>query len=314
MRVTEFRHERSVLHTEDGHDIHLQVWRPASLATHIIQIVHGLGEHSNRYARFAAAATARGCIVCCHDHRGHGNSNAELGHFADTGGWHAVVNDTHLVNRRIRELHASMPLILLGHSMGSYIAQFYAMHFGAHVNALILSASTLASRVPLSLAFAIAKIESWRLGVRGSSTLLDKLGFGNFNKAFRPARTELDWLSRDDLEVDRYVADPLCGGPYSCGLWLDVIRGLLDISSDNALSRIPADLPILITGGAVDPVGGDKGMTKLLQHFAQTGHQRLTAKIYPDGRHEMLNDINRDEVTADWLAWIAAIGPDKHPG
>ena len=121
-------------------------------------------------------------------------------------------------------------------------------------------------------------------------------------------------MSRDNLEVDRYVADPLCGGPYSCGLWLDVIGGLLDISSDNALSRIPADLPILITGGAADPVGGDKGMTKLLQHYAQTGHHRLTAKIYPDARHELLNDINRDEVTADWLAWIAAIGPDKHPG
>ena len=175
-------------------------------------------------------------------------------------------------------------------------------------DALILSASTLASRVPLSIAYAFAKVESWRLGVRGKSTLLDKLGFGNFNNAFRPARTKRDWLSRDEDEVDLYVADPLCGGPYSCGLWLDLIGGLLEISSDNALSRIPADLPILITGGAADPVGGDKGMTKLLQHYAQTGHQRLTAKIYPEGRHEMLNEINRDEVTRDWLTWIAAIG------
>ena len=314
MRVTEFRHERSVLHVEDGHDIHLQVWRPSRPATHIIQIVHGLGEYSDRYARFAAAATARGCIVCCHDHRGHGESSDELGHFADTDGWHAVVNDLHAVNCQLRESHAGTPLILLGHSMGSYIAQFYAMHFGANVNALILSASTLASRVPLSIAYAIAKIESWRLGVRGRSTLLDKLGFGNFNKAFRPARTELDWLSRDDLEVDRYVADPLCGGPYSCGLWLDLIGGLLDISSDDALSRIPADLPVLITGGAADPVGGDRGMSKLATHFAQTGHQRLDVKIYPNGRHEMLNDINRDEVMRDWLAWIEAVGPNKRPG
>ena len=311
MRVTEFRHERSVLHAEDGHEIHLQMWRPSGPTTHIIQIVHGLGEHSDRYARFAAAATARGCIVCCHDHRGHGHNSDEPGHFTDTDGWHAVVNDLHTVNGRLRESHASMPLVLLGHSMGSYIAQFYVMHFGGNVDAMILSASTLASRVPLSLAYAIAKIERWRLGARGRSALLDKLGFGNFNKAFQPARTEFDWLSRDDLEVDRYVADPLCGGPYSCGLWLDLIGGLLDISSDNAVSRIASDLPILITGGAADPVGGDKGMTKLLLRFAQTGHQRLKAKIYPGGRHEMLNEVNRDEVTRDWLDWVEAIGQKK---
>ncbi len=314
MTVTEFRHERCVLHAEDGHAIHLQMWRPSGPTTHIIQIVHGLGEHSDRYARFAAAATARGCIVCCHDHRGHGSSGGELGHFADTGGWHSVVNDLHIVNRRLRESHAGMPLILLGHSMGSYIAQFYVMHFGGNIDALILSASTLASRVPLSLAYAIAKIESWRLGVRGRSTLLDKLGFGNFNKAFRPARTTLDWLSRDEQEVDRYVADPLCGGPYSCGLWLDLIGGLLEISSDNALSRVSSDLHILITGGSADPVGGDRGMGKLAMHYARTAHQHLKVKIYPDGRHEMLNEINRDEVTRDWIDWIETIQPMRLPG
>ncbi len=314
MSVTEFRHERSVLHAEDGQQIHLQVWRPSDPATHIIQVVHGLGEYADRYSRFAAAATARGCIVACHDHRGHGHNSDEPGHFADSGGWHAVATDTHTVNRRLRESHAGMPLILLGHSMGSYIAQFYAMHFGANFDALILSASAMPSRVPLSLAYAIAKIESWRLGVRGRSTLLDRLGFGNFNKAFRPARTELDWLSRDEQEVDYYVADPLCGGPYSCGLWLDLIGGLLEISSDNALSRVSSDLPILITGGSADPVGGDRGMGKLAMHYAQTGHQRLKVNIYPGGRHEMLNEINRDEVTRDWIDWIETIRPMRLPG
>jgi len=311
MSVTDFHHERSVLNTEDGHKIQLQVWRPSGSATHVIQVVHGLGEYADRYARFAAAATDRGCIVACHDHRGHGAKIGEQWHFADTGGWHAVVSDTHAVNCRLRELHSGMPLVLLGHSMGSYIAQFYAMQYTGNLDALILSASTMAARVPLSLAYACAKVESWRLGVRGKSTLLNKLGFGNFNNAFRPARTERDWLSRDEDEVDLYVADPLCGGPYSCGLWLDLIGGLLEISSDSALSRIPSDLPILITGGAADPVGGDSGMTKLLLHYAQTGHQRLKAMIYPDGRHEMLNEINRDEVTRDWVDWVEAIGQKK---
>ena len=116
----------------------------------------------------------------------------------------------------------------------------------------------------------------------------------------------MDWLSRDEAEVDKYVADSLCGGPYSCGLWQDLIGGLFYVSSDRAVSHIPADLPILITGGESDPVGGDKGMTKLAMHYAQTSHQRLSVKIYPGGRHEMLNEINRDEVTADWLNWVAA--------
>ena len=311
MRVTDSHHERSVLHAEDGHEIRLQIWRPAGPATHVIQVVHGLGEYADRYARFAAAATARGCVVCCHDHRGHGGGSEHLGHFADTDGWRAVVSDMHAVNRRLGEVFADLPLVVLGHSMGSYIAQFYAMHFGGNLNALILSASTSPSRTPLSFAYAIAKIESWRLGVRGKSKLLDKLGFGDFNKAFRPARTERDWLSRDEDEVDRYIADRLCGGPYSCGLWLDIIGGLREISSDNALSRISSELPILISGGGADPVGGDRGMSKLMAHYAQTGHQHLKSKIYPDGRHEMLNDINRDEVTADWLDWIKAVGQKK---
>jgi alpha-beta hydrolase superfamily lysophospholipase len=144
--------------------------------------------------------------------------------------------------------------------------------------------------------------------------MLDRLGFGNFNKPFQPARTELDWLSRDEAEVDKYIEDPLCGGPYTTGLWLDLMAGLMEVGSDAALRRIDAALPILITGGEVDPVGGDKGMTKLLRHYAQTGHQRLRVKIYPDGRHEMLNETNRDEVTRDWLDWILATSRSARSG
>ena len=109
-----------------------------------------------------------------------------------------------------------------------------------------------------------------------------------------------------EKEVDAYVADPLCGGPYTCGLWIDLLGGLFSIGSDHALGRIPGDLPILITGGSDDPVGGERGMTKLAMHYAQTGHSRMTLRLYEGGRHEMLNDTNRDEVTRDWLDWISA--------
>lgn len=299
------QHQQQILAASDGRDIHLQRWEPEGKPSCIIQVLHGLGEHAARYARFAQAATEAGYAVCAHDHRGHGGHDGESGHFADADGWNKIIADCEVVNHSIRDTYDNAPVILLGHSMGSYIAQAFAMRYGDRLSGLILSASTWPSRVQLLPGKLLAKVESWRLGRRGKSALLDQVGFGDFNKPFAPARTEFDWLSREASEVDKYVADPLCGGPYSCALWLDLIGGLFEISSDRAITQIPAELPILITGGESDPVGGDKGMTQLVTHYAQTGHQRIAVKIYADGRHEMLNETNRDEVTADWLKWIA---------
>ena len=302
--MTDVRHQRHSLKAGDDHEIHLQTWEPAGDAGVVIQILHGLGEHGDRYSRFAAAAVERGFAVCVHNHRGHGSETTHLGHFADTGGWHAVVDDSRSVNRFLSERYNDRPIVMLGHSMGSFIAQSYAMNYGNELSGLVLSASTWSSVLLLAIARVLAQIEAWRLGAHLHSGLLHNLGFASHNKTFAPARTEVDWLSKDAAEVDKYIADPLCGGPYSIRLWMDLFGGLQEITSDKALLRIPADLPILITGGEVDPVGGDKGMGKLLQHYAQTGHQRLRAKIYPDGRHEMLNETNRDQVTKDWLEWI----------
>ncbi len=304
MATTE--HEQVVLQATDGHDIRLQVWRPAIAAIGVVQILHGLGEHADRYARFAEAAIARGFIVYCHDHRGHGKYADQYGYFGDSDGWSLVASDANRVHQEISGLHAELPISLIGHSMGSYIAQSFLIRHTPRIAGLILSASTWQSRPLLLLASLLAKVEGWRLGKHRSSALLNRMGYGNFNKPFHPVRTESDWLSRDESEVDKFIADPLCGGPYTAGLWSDLTAGLFEISSDSALRRIDADLPILITGGEVDPVGGDKGMTKLVLHYAQTGHQQIRVKIYADGRHEMLNEINRDEVTEDWLDWIQA--------
>jgi len=298
-------HSQQVLRAPDGHEIHVQVWQPDGDCICVIQIVHGLGEYAARYERFAQAATALGYAVCAHDQRGHGPHAEQLGYVAARSGWQKLIDDTELVNEQIRTEFESMPIVMLGHSMGSYIAQNFAMYHGPRINGLILSGSTWPSRVRVLLGLLIAHIESWRIGPHKTSHLLHYLGFSSFNGPFKPARTELDWLSRDEKEVDKYIADPLCGGPYTCSLWLELARGLIRISADDELLRISSDLPILITGGENDAVGGEKGMGKLALHFAQTGHQRLKVKIYKDGRHEMLNDINRDEVTADWLDWIA---------
>ena len=297
---------REVLKAADEHEIHVQSWLPSRDVTAVIQVLHGLGEHADRYARFAATATHRGYALYVHDHRGHGSRAAQAGYFSDHSGWQCLVEDARRVNLLIRRRHADRVIVLLGHSMGSFLAQTYAMRHGGELSGLILSASTWPSRLQLIPARMLAQLETWRRGRRGTSALLDKLGFGNYNKSFEPARTGFDWLSRDAQEVDKYIADPRCGGPYTCGLWQDLLDGLLELSNEKSLAAIPATLPIMITGGSTDPIGGDTGMSQLAAHYGEAGHQHIKVKIYSGGRHEMLNEINRDQVSRDWLDWIGA--------
>lgn len=293
------------LTTDDNHDIPVFLWEPEAKPTAVIQVFHGLGEHVARYDRFAQAAMKQGYAVCAHNHRGHGPHAEQTGFFAPDKGWELLVTDSHRVFEFLQQRFARLPVVLLGHSMGSFIAQSYAMRFGQELAALVLSGSAWPSRPLLVVSRLLARLLSWRHGLSGESPLLDKLGFGDFNKKFEPGRTELDWLSRDPGEVDAYIHDPLCGGPYSTGLWLDLFGGLQQISTQQALRQIPTDLPVLITGGADDPVGGEAGMKKLAAQYEASGHNQLSTKIYAGGRHEMLNETNRGEFTADVLRWIA---------
>ncbi len=288
----------------DRRSIPLYVWEPQGPARGVVQILHGLGEHAGRYARFAGAASARGYRVVAHDHRGHGPGARRRGHFAPAKGWALLEIDALCVRDHIASLDPDLPVVLLGHSMGSYLAQYFAMHYGSRFNGLVLSGSGWPQRLRIAPGFALAWLLRLAGGRTRNSPLLTGLGFDSMNRRFEPGRTDMDWLSRDEAEVDEYIADPLCGGPYTAGLWFDFLGGLLAVSSDTALARIPAEMPILVTGGSNDPVGGEAGMGELMLRLAQTGHSRLTLKLYPEGRHEMLNEINRDEVTRDWLDWI----------
>ena len=302
--MSEMQTEEFELQALDKHSIRGSHWYPPGPVRGVLQIFHGLGEHRTRYERFAMLVTMQGFSVVAHDHRGHGSQAYQSGYFSDVDGWQKLTDDGLLVNDMIGERYRGVPIILLGHSMGSYIAQYFSMQHGYRLSALILSASTWPLKLKIMSGLAVAQIESMRIGIRGTSALLHKLGFGNLNKPFSPSRTELDWLSRDEAEVDTYISDPFCGGPYTCGLWIDLLRGLKSIAADSALRAIQGNLPILITGGADDPVGGERGMTELTMHYAKSGHNCVSSKIYPGGRHEMLNEINRDEFSADLLDWI----------
>ena len=299
---------RTTLRADDGHQILIDTWHPEEgvSAKAILQLFHGLGEHTARYERFGQACAAAGIIVVAHSHRGHGeHCKADaLGHYADKNGWNKLIADALLVQNDARGNYPDLPLVLMGHSMGSYIAQSFVMRHPQNVSQLILSASTYAPRLRLRLGKLLATFDAWRHGPRHKSKMLNQMSFGDFNKRFAPNRTEFDWLSRDEIEVDKYVDDPLCGAPSSSQLWHDLTGGMLEITSRRALASVPDSLPILILGGQFDPVGGETGLTLLASAYQKTGHADVTLRIYPDGRHEMLNETNRDVVTGDIIRWI----------
>lgn len=298
--------ERQSLPATDGRRILVDIWRPAHPVA-LIHLMHGLGEHPTRYERFAMHCNQQGIAVAAHNHRGHGENcpEDELGHFADAAGWDKLITDAEMVQDTLVRQFAGIPLVLLGHSMGSYIAQSFLMRGHDAASALILSGSAYNSRLQLTIGHWIAAIECMRLGKAGISSLLNKMSFEGFNKGFAPNRTAFDWLSRDQDEVDKYVADPLCGADSSCRLWFDLTGGLLEVTSSRALRKIRSDLPILITGGGEDPVGGQVGLSRLAKEYEKSGHTKTSLKIYPEARHEMFNETNRDEFFADVTRWLS---------
>ena len=304
----ETRNLPSSLTANDGHAIAIRQWLPDEQPKTVVLVLHGLAEHSARYERFALAATARGVAVVTYDHRGHGPAEAasSTAHFADRGGWEAVVADVGHAIHAIRETFANTPVVLLGHSMGSYIAQSFAMRAPETINRLVLSGSTWPNRGEVRVARSIAWVISTFAGAASPARLITKLSFGKFNDAFKPNRTEFDWLSRDPDEVDKYVADPHCGQLASNRLWFDLLGGLLEISEPGAHAKLPKELPVLILGGERDPAGGTRALTALQAAYLGAGLGEVALELYPGGRHEMLNEINRNDVTADILDWIGA--------
>jgi alpha-beta hydrolase superfamily lysophospholipase len=293
----------------DGAKLLGRRWLPGGRPRAIVQIAHGLAEHSARYARLAGALNAAGYGVYANDHRGHGPkaAAADLGYFADEKGWGKVVGDLWTMNRLIAKEQPGLPIVFLGHSLGSFLGQeFVAEHSDALAGAGYSGSSGKPPAIA-TLGRLIARAERLRLGPRGKSQLLVKMWFGAYNKPFAPARTAFDWLTRDEKEVDAYVADPLCGFPVTTQLAIDVLDALPGVLTPERLARIRKDLPIYVFSGERDPVGAN--IQGLIDALRSAGFTRLTTRIYPDARHETLNELNRDEVTRDLIAWLdGAVG------
>jgi len=296
------------LQARDGTTLFVRSFLPEDEPRALVQLVHGMAEHSARYARLAQALTEHGYAVYVDDHRGHGKTatgSDDLGFFTEEEGWEAVVTDQLTIVDELKARHPGLKVFLLGHSMGSYIARGAAIRRGVEWAGLLLSGTSHNSPLIYQAARAMAKLERARLGKRGKSPLLRKLSFEAFNKKIANPRTPADWLSRDPAEVDKYVADPLCGFECSTQLWVDVFTGMIEICSPENIARLPRHLPIYVLAGEADPLNNRLAeIRKLHKAFEQQGINNVTLRVYPEARHELFNEINRDEVARDLIGWL----------
>jgi alpha-beta hydrolase superfamily lysophospholipase len=292
----------------DGIELHTYRWLPDRKAPKaIVQISHGMTEHAGRYERFAKVLTKAGYGVYAHDQRGHGRtaSDEDHGYVGDAGGFNLLVEDMGAVTRTIRSEYPDLPVILFGHSMGSVLGRIYAARHIEPIDALILT-GTVGDRGPLALVGrGLAFVQSAIFGRRHRSQLFDALAVGPNNAAFKPARTKFDYLSRDEDEVDAYIADPLCGNVFTAGFYWDMLGGWAEAVKAETAAAVDNDLPILLFSGDQDPLGDNgKAVVATADQYRAGGSTDLTCKLYPEGRHEMLNETNRDDVMADVVHWL----------
>jgi alpha-beta hydrolase superfamily lysophospholipase len=264
-------------------------WDPAGEPLGVVQLVHGMGEHIQRYGAVARSLTDAGFVVYGHDHRGHGasaRSSADLGQLGP-GGWPELVADIHVLTSLIHDRHPDLRVALVAHSMGSFAAQQYLPEHSADVDAVVLTGTT-----------ALDELEA--------SFDLDKpMELAALNAPFAPARTAFDWLSRDESIVDAYLGDPLCGAGLDVDAAREMFAGARQLVERNLLERIRADLPIYLVVGEQDPINGQGALAHLLaKRLRDAGVHDVTVRVYPGARHEVLNETNRDEVVADIVPWL----------
>ncbi len=300
---------------DDGHRIAALHWPPdAGQALGVVHWLHGMAEHSARYAPLAAFLNSHGWHLVTHDHRGHGKSvtdEQDRGHYADKDGWEKVLSDAASVQAHIHQKMPGLPLILGGHSMGSFIALAYAERYGDSLTGLILSGSNWHPQWYYQVMRLPILLEKLRLGTRGVSALIHHLSFGQFARDIPNAHTAFDWLSADMDAVMAYVADPWCGHDCTTGLWADLVGGLIAAHRPSSLARLPGSMPMLMLGGDRDPMSRHgKGMSQLRDAIVRHSKCRPLLHLYADARHEVLNDLCQQQVLDDILSWLKEL-PEK---
>ena len=287
--------------------IHGCRWEPEGKPKAVVQIVHGVAEYAARYDEFATFLTKQGFLVVAEDHMGHGGSigkDTVPGYFY--GGWFKAVADSHRLLTYTRTEQPDIPYILLGHSMGSFMVRSMLIKYpNAGISAAIICGTAWMHRGIINTGMATATLVGKANGDMTPSPVLNTMMFGTYNSRVEHKRTAFDWLNRDMEAVDAYIADPLCGFPVTAGLAHDILLGLRFNQERENLEKMRKELPVFFIAGGDDPVGSyGAGVEKAWKAFVKAGMTRTDVRIYPLCRHELLNELNKEEVYGHILQWL----------
>jgi len=296
--------------TDGIHSIHARKCVPDSAPVAIVQIAHGIAEHINRYDAFMTFLAENGILAVGNDHLGHGQSftkEDDKGFFAEKDGWNVVVNDLHKLHEQMRAEYPDIPYVFFGHSMGSFLARTYMIRFPDDNAGVIISGTGHQQKLMITAGLTMADFLVSKNGARSVGDTLNGIAFGSYNNKISHPNTPFDWLSRDGAEVHKYVDDPLCGFVAKTGLYKDMMTGIKFITDPKNIAKMTKDVPVYFMSGEADPVGEyGKGVNRAYKAFCDAGMRDVFIRLYPKGRHEMLNEFNKDDVYANILAWIKA--------
>ncbi len=286
--------------------VYYYIYKPDGPIRAIVQLSHGMCEHVGRYEEFARFLTERGILFCGHDHLGHGNTgqtNGEMGFFAEKGGYRYLVKDLYFCTRIIQAKYPNIPYFLMGHSMGSFIARAYLSKYAAHLTGCILSGTSGRNQLS-SVAVAVADVIAKAKGEHFRSKYLYQLALGAYNNGFE-GKTNCEWLTRDKAIQEAYLLDEWCQFKFTAAAYRDVFTLVNMINRVEWYHSFPSKLPLYIMSGAQDPVGL-KGVTikQLYYELLMRGHRNVTMRLYEGARHELLNETNREEVSESLYEWI----------
>ena len=291
--------------------IHVNQWTPAGREVlGVVQIAHGVAEYGRRYEPFARYLCAHGFAVVANDHLGHGQSlieGAPMVYFGEADGWRHVVDDIEELRRRTAKVFPGRSYFLFGHSMGSFLSRTHLIRYPGRLTGCVLCGTGHQSPAVIASGKLVADREIRRLGKKAFSVRADALAFGAYNKHFSPVRTKVDWISASEANVDAYIADPLCGGNATLGLFRDMLDGLGFLTKQSNINRMDKELPVFFIAGDQDPVGDlGRGVRKAYECFQKAGLRDVSIKLYHGLRHEILNEATRQYVYQDVLDWLTA--------
>ena len=279
----------------------------------LLVIAHGMAEHSGRYGQFARFLAEKGFAVYMNNHAGHGRSAQIKGHFADKNGWECVIQDLHALRAQAQEAYPGLPLFWMGHSMGSFLSRSYIARYGAGLSGCVLC-GTMGKNPGAALGKAVAAAQEKLMGPHSPGKRLNKLATGSYNRRIPNPVNSSAWLSRDEAVCREFESDPLSNFPFTAAGYRDLFTGLLEISSPQWAGRVPKDLPVFLIAGEEDPVGFyGQGPRQVEGWLRQAGLLEVRLELYPGMRHEILNELGKEQVYQDVLDWLCLHMP-KEPG